>query len=73
MSTTTLHNRVGFGKTKHLAEAPDLLDIQLESFREFFQLETTSDNRHQEGLFKVFSENFPISDTRNIFELELSF
>jgi DNA-directed RNA polymerase subunit beta len=49
---------------------PDFLDVQLQSFREFFQLETTSDNRHQEGLFKVFSENFPISDSRNIFVLE---
>jgi DNA-directed RNA polymerase subunit beta len=70
MSTTTLHNRVGFGKTKHLAEAPDLLDIQLESFREFFQLETTPDKRNVEGLFRVFKENFPITDTRNIFMLE---
>jgi DNA-directed RNA polymerase subunit beta len=51
-------------------EYPDFLDVQLESFKEFFQLETTSDNRHQEGLFKVFSENFPISDSRNIFVLE---
>jgi DNA-directed RNA polymerase subunit beta len=42
----------------------------LESFKEFFQLETTSDNRHQEGLYKVFAENFPISDSRNIFVLE---
>ncbi len=42
----------------------------MQSFKEFFQLETTSDNRHQEGLFKVFSENFPISDSRNIFVLE---
>ena len=49
---------------------PDFLDVQLQSFKEFFQLETTSDNRHQEGLFKVFSENFPISDSRNIFVLE---
>ena len=70
MSTTTLHNRVGFGKTKHLAEAPDLLDIQLESFKEFFQLETTPDKRNVEGLFRVFKENFPITDTRNIFMLE---
>ena len=70
MSTTTLHNRVNFGKTKHLAETPDLLDIQLESFREFFQLETTPDKRDNEGLFRVFKENFPITDTRNIFVLE---
>ena len=70
MSTTTLNNRVGFGKTKHLADAPDLLDIQLESFSEFFQLETTPDKRNVEGLFRVFKENFPITDTRNIFVLE---
>ena len=70
MSTTTLNNRVGFGKTKHLADAPDLLDIQLESFKEFFQLETTPDKRNVEGLFRVFKENFPITDTRNIFVLE---
>ncbi len=70
MSTTTLNTRINFGKTKHLADAPDLLDIQLESFREFFQLETTPDKRNNEGLFKVFKENFPITDTRNIFVLE---
>ena len=70
MSTTTLNPRINFGKTKHLADAPDLLDIQLESFREFFQLETTPDKRNHEGLFKVFKENFPITDTRNIFVLE---
>ncbi len=70
MSTTTLNTRYNFGKTKHLADAPDLLDIQLESFREFFQLETTPDKRNNEGLFKVFKENFPITDTRNIFVLE---
>ena len=70
MSTTILNNRVNFGKIKHIAEAPDLLDIQLESFKEFFQLETTPDRRDVEGLFRVFKENFPITDTRNIFVLE---
>ncbi len=70
MSTTQLNTRVNFGKTKNLAETPDLLDIQLESFREFFQLETTPDKRNVEGLFRVFKENFPITDTRNIFVLE---
>ncbi|GGH82614.1 DNA-directed RNA polymerase subunit beta [Filimonas zeae] len=70
MSSTTVQNRVSFGKSKHLAEQPDLLDIQLESFREFFQLETTPDKRNVEGLFRVFKENFPITDTRNIFVLE---
>ena len=70
MSSTKLQNRISFGKTKNLAESPDLLDIQLESFRDFFQLETTPDKRNHEGLFKVFKENFPITDTRNIFVLE---
>ena len=69
-STKIQNNRINFGKSKHLAATPDLLDIQLESFREFFQLETTPDKRNNEGLFRVFKENFPISDTRNIFVLE---
>jgi len=49
---------------------PDFLEIQLKSFRDFFQLETTPENRKNEGLFKVFQENFPITDTRNNFVLE---
>jgi len=53
-----------------MIEYPDFLDIQLKSFRDFFQLETTSDNRQNEGLYKVFSENFPITDSRNNFVLE---
>ncbi len=62
--------RVNFGKIK-LAEAyPDLLEIQLKSFKEFFQLETTPENRMNEGLYRVFQENFPITDARNIFVLE---
>ena len=70
MSSTKLQNRINFGKTKNLAEAPDLLEVQIQSFKEFFQLETTPDKRNIEGLFKVFKENFPITDTRNIFMLE---
>jgi DNA-directed RNA polymerase subunit beta len=70
MSSTKLSNRVNFGKIKNLAEAPDLLEVQIQSFKEFFQLETTPDKRNIEGLFKVFKENFPITDTRNIFVLE---
>ncbi|MCO6498678.1 MAG: DNA-directed RNA polymerase subunit beta [Chitinophagaceae bacterium] len=62
--------RISFGKIEHLAETPDLLGIQIQSFRDFFQLETTPDKRNNEGLFRVFKENFPISDTRNIFLLE---
>src|SRR6186713_69503 len=70
MSSTKMNHRVDFGKIKHLADAPDLLDIQIASFKEFFQLETTPDKRNIEGLFRVFKENFPITDTRNIFVLE---
>ncbi|TAE65958.1 MAG: DNA-directed RNA polymerase subunit beta, partial [Bacteroidetes bacterium] len=70
MSSTKVQNRISFGKAKNLAGTPDLLDIQLASFKEFFQLETTPDKRNNEGLFKVFKENFPIADTRNIFVLE---
>ncbi|MGO1520958.1 MAG: DNA-directed RNA polymerase subunit beta [Sphingobacterium sp.] len=62
--------RINFATSKKVIDYPDFLDVQLESFKEFFQLETTSDNRHQEGLYKVFAENFPISDSRNIFVLE---
>lgn len=70
MSATKLIPRINFGKTKNLSEQPDLLDIQIESFKDFFQLETTPDKRNVEGLFRVFKENFPITDTRNIFVLE---
>ncbi len=62
--------RVNFGKIKLSELHPDLLEIQLQSFMEFFQLETTPENRNSEGLFRVFQENFPISDARNIFTLE---
>jgi DNA-directed RNA polymerase subunit beta len=62
--------RHSFAKIKESAEAQDLLAIQLQSFQDFFQLETTPDKRNNEGLFRVFKENFPISDTRNIFVLE---
>jgi DNA-directed RNA polymerase subunit beta len=62
--------RINFASTGNLIEYPDFLDIQLKSFQDFFQLETTSENRQNEGLFKVFAENFPISDARNNFVLE---
>ncbi len=61
---------MNFASSKNPFEYPDFLDIQLKSFQEFFQLETTPENRDSEGLFKVFSENFPITDTRNQFVLE---
>ena len=69
----TLNNtsqRISFASSKSQFEYPDFLDIQVKSFQEFFQLETTPENREQEGLYKVFSENFPITDTRNQFVLE---
>ncbi len=62
--------RVDFGTIKLPENTPDLLEIQLKSFQEFFQLETTPENRGNEGLFRVFQENFPITDARNIFVLE---
>ncbi|MEO8149432.1 MAG: DNA-directed RNA polymerase subunit beta [Bacteroidia bacterium] len=62
--------RINFASSKHAIDYPDFLEIQLRSFQEFFQLETTSDNRSNEGLYKVFSENFPITDSRNNFVLE---
>jgi DNA-directed RNA polymerase subunit beta len=62
--------RISFARTKNQMPYPDFLEIQLKSFRDFFQLETTPENRKSEGLFKVFQENFPITDTRNNFVLE---
>jgi len=62
--------RQSFSKIKLSSEYPDLLEIQLKSFQEFFQLETTPENRTNEGLYRVFQENFPITDARNIFVLE---
>ncbi len=67
---TKVAERINFGKIKHDSQYPDFLEIQVKSFREFFQLETTPENRSNEGLYKVFQENFPISDARSIFELE---
>jgi DNA-directed RNA polymerase subunit beta len=63
-------DRINFASTVNQIDYPDFLEIQLKSFQDFFQLETSSDNRKNEGLFKVFSENFPISDARNNFVLE---
>ena len=68
--TPSVLERINFGKISKGIDYPDLLDIQLKSFKDFFQLDTTPENRKDEGLFKVFMENFPITDTRNIFTLE---
>jgi len=62
--------RVSFAGAKTSPNYPDFLDIQIKSFQDFFQLETKSDERNEEGLFNTFKENFPISDTRNQFVLE---
>ncbi|MBM3420991.1 MAG: DNA-directed RNA polymerase subunit beta, partial [Bacteroidetes bacterium] len=62
--------RINFATRKQELKYPDFLEVQLKSFTEFFQLGTIPDNRRKEGLFKVFQENFPITDTRNNFVLE---
>ena len=69
MSTKTINKRIMFATSKIL-EYPDLLEVQLKSFKDFFQLETTPENRKNEGLFQVFQEIFPIEDTRNNYKLE---
>ena len=68
--SNSISKRVNFASSKNQFAYPDFLEIQLKSFKEFFQLETTPENRDSEGLFKVFAENFPITDTRNQFVLE---
>lgn len=70
MSSTTNNQRISFASIKNQLPYPDFLEVQLKSFQEFFQLESTQQNRTNEGLYKVFSENFPITDTRNNFNLE---
>ena len=63
-------DRYSFAKVKAIIDYPDFLDIQVQSFKEFFQLDTPTEQRTGEGLFKVFAENFPISDSRENFILE---
>ncbi len=70
MTTNRLNNRISFASTRQLVDYPDFLEIQLQSFVDFFQIETAPDKRAQEGLYKVFMENFPISDSRENFKLE---
>ena len=65
-----INNRVNFASIRKPMPYPDFLDVQLKSFREFFQLDTPPELRKNDGLYKVFAENFPISDTRNNFVLE---
>ena len=68
--SSTNNERINFSTSKNILDYPDFLEVQLQSFQDFFQLETTPDKRKEEGLFKVFKQNFPISDTRNNFVLE---
>lgn len=69
MATTSSH-RISFASIKSQLDYPDFMDIQLRSFKDFFQLETKPDDRKDEGLYRTFSENFPITDARNQFVLE---
>ncbi len=69
MSKKTNNKRISFA-TSNILEYPDLLEVQLKSFKDFFQLDTTPENRKNEGLFQVFQEIFPIEDTRNNYRLE---
>ena len=70
MVTKQKTQRINFASAKLITDYPDFLDIQIKSFQDFFQLETKSDERSDEGLYKTFMENFPITDTRNNFVLE---
>ncbi|WP_421978202.1 DNA-directed RNA polymerase subunit beta [Roseivirga seohaensis] len=70
MANAIQTERISFSSIKSVLDYPDFLDIQVKSFEDFFQLETPAEKRTQDGLFKVFSENFPISDSRDNFVLE---
>nr|WP_185865881.1 DNA-directed RNA polymerase subunit beta [Blattabacterium cuenoti] len=70
VNTEKISERITFASVAKQVEYPDFLDIQIKSFKEFFQLDTKPENRKNEGLFKAFTENFPISDARNSFVLE---
>ena len=70
MATKIINNRVNFASVKNLYPYPDFLDVQLKSFSDFLQLDTPPEERKNDGLYKVFAENFPITDTRNNFVLE---
>ena len=70
MSSTTTNQRINFASIKNPVPCPDFLEVQLKSFKDFLQLDTPLEQRKNDGLYKVFSENFPIADTRNNFVLE---
>ena len=68
--SSNLAERINFSSIKNASQYPDFLDIQIKSFQDFFQLETKSDERAEEGLYNTFQDNFPITDARNQFVLE---
>ena len=70
MSSRLINQRINFASVKNPMPYPDFLDVQLKSFSDFLQLDTPSELRKNDGLYKVFAENFPIADTRNNFVLE---
>ncbi len=70
MASNIINNRVNFTSVKSPMNYPDFLEVQLKSFKDFLQLDTPPELRKNDGLYKVFSENFPIQDTRNNFTLE---
>ncbi|WP_075342193.1 DNA-directed RNA polymerase subunit beta [Tenacibaculum agarivorans] len=70
MATTKTTKRINFASSKIGTDYPDFLDIQIKSFQDFFQLQTKAEERGEEGLYKTFMDNFPITDTRNQFVLE---
>ncbi|WP_298948525.1 DNA-directed RNA polymerase subunit beta [uncultured Polaribacter sp.] len=70
MATKNTTERINFATSQMIKEYPDFLDIQVKSFQDFFQLQTKAEERGEEGLYKTFMDNFPITDTRNQFVLE---
>ena len=70
MASKIVDNRINFASVHNPMPYPDFLDVQLKSFRDFLQLDTPPEERKNDGLYKVFAENFPITDTRNNFVLE---
>ncbi|AOW20190.1 DNA-directed RNA polymerase subunit beta [Urechidicola croceus] len=70
MATKNNTERINFASAQLVTDYPDFLDIQIKSFQDFFQLKTKADERSAEGLYKTFTDNFPITDTRNQFVLE---
>ena len=70
LATKTTTERINFASSQLVTDYPDFLDIQVKSFQDFFQLQTKAEERGEEGLYKTFMDNFPITDTRNQFVLE---